>query len=485
MYEALHSKTKVGFESEEKDAMVVSFGFRARAPAASGAAEAAGAEEDEELAPPTKELVGELVDGRADAPSEEARVISAQGNTFHLGGAQHLRSKLDVPDSASNPTANAPSAVETAAVPNDDASVAKALLDEIRTSNSGSAAIFGANDDERYRLDVATRADEAAPDAYANMPIEEFGKAYLRGYDWKEGQGINGKGVAEPIEYVPRPQLLGLGAQPKPPGESSKEKRFVKPGESRQPKADMIYVDDQGRQRHVKKVGEKLVERGPSGLAKGAVVAITSGRHEGLYAKVLSSQGRNEKLRLVVKLMINNEQVTVSADNVRPIRDMQLERQRPGFTHEQARQLKLAESERENEECRRERSDRSTDRGEARGSNDEVNPRAHKKHRLESRETGGHGGEEHGDNKKKHKSSRAHGEITEAAERRLSWVRENIRVRVIDKRFSHGQLYNKKGVVVDVSGPDRFSVKMDEGGKLIEGLRHEYVVSLDSLCSPA
>ena len=54
-------------------------------------------------------------------------------------------------------------------------------------------------------------------------------------------------------------------------------------------------------------------------------------------------------------------------------------------------------------------------------------------------------------------------------------MRESIRVRVIDKKLERGQLYNKKGVVVDVSGADHFSVRMDESGKLHEGLCHAHV----------
>ena len=52
-------------------------------------------------------------------------------------------------------------------------------------------------------------------------------------------------------------------------------------------------------------------------------------------------------------------------------------------------------------------------------------------------------------------------------------MRESIRVRIVDKRLERGALYNKKGVVLDVSGADSFSVQMDESGKLYEGLRHD------------
>lgn len=51
--------------------------------------------------------------------------------------------------------------------------------------------------------------------AYEAMPIEEFGRAMLRGMGWEEGMGVgrNRKQV-DAIEYVRRPERLGLGAQP-------------------------------------------------------------------------------------------------------------------------------------------------------------------------------------------------------------------------------------------------------------------------------
>ena len=40
-------------------------------------------------------------------------------------------------------------------------------------------------------------------------------------------------------------------------------------------------------------------------------------------------------------------------------------------------------------------------------------------------------------------------------------MRENIRVRIVDKKLRGGSLYSKKGVVVDVGGADALSVRMD------------------------
>ena len=80
--------------------------------------------------------------------------------------------------------------------------------------DGGTSSIFALDDTARYRQDVAARADDAAAsdDVYERMPIEEFGAAVLRGYGWEEGKGVGSKEAVVPVEYVPRPTLLGLGA---------------------------------------------------------------------------------------------------------------------------------------------------------------------------------------------------------------------------------------------------------------------------------
>ena len=46
---------------------------------------------------------------------------------------------------------------------------------------------------------------------------------------------------------------------------------------------------------------------------------------------------------------------------------------------------------------------------------------------------------------------------------------------MIDKRYERGALYNKKGVVTDMSAVDSFSIRLDDNGKLYEGLTHAHV----------
>ena len=79
-----------------------------------------------------------------------------------------------------------------------------------------------------FKADVASRPDSASIDEYASVPVEEFGKALMRGMGWveetdadgKASNGINGAGkkmAGERGRMVERrPALLGIGAKEVP-----------------------------------------------------------------------------------------------------------------------------------------------------------------------------------------------------------------------------------------------------------------------------
>ncbi|KAL9129917.1 MAG: hypothetical protein Q9217_001765 [Psora testacea] len=76
------------------------------------------------------------------------------------------------------------------------------------------------NEDDRFKADIAARPDSADLDAYAAVPVEEFGAALLRGMGWKEGDAVGKRksqvGKARVVER--RPALLGIGAKEVPGG---------------------------------------------------------------------------------------------------------------------------------------------------------------------------------------------------------------------------------------------------------------------------
>jgi hypothetical protein len=202
---------------------------------------AAGFEAVESAEKARTEEVKEVADGHVGEKAPE-RVIPALPNSFgNLSGLSAASepgpaadaavagagSKLERDDATPGPAA---AAIPAQRAPLDeDAAAAHALLQEAQM-----------DDEARYRCDVAMRADQASDEAYESMPIEEFGRAMLRGMGWKEGEGYNGKPAVEPIEYVARPQLLGLAATPAPEAAPGRQKKYIKPGESREKKKDMV-----------------------------------------------------------------------------------------------------------------------------------------------------------------------------------------------------------------------------------------------------
>lgn len=67
-----------------------------------------------------------------------------------------------------------------------------------------------------FRSDVLSRPDAPDLDAYARVPVGQFGAALLRGMGWTEGTAASRTGRAGPTEaYVPksRPAMLGIGAK--------------------------------------------------------------------------------------------------------------------------------------------------------------------------------------------------------------------------------------------------------------------------------
>ncbi|CAI7896767.1 unnamed protein product [Closterium sp. NIES-54] len=165
---------------------------------------------------------------------------------------------------------------------------------------------------QKLQEDLDRLPDESNLDDYESMPVEDFGVALLTGMGWQKGKpiGRNAKGLAEPVEFVPRQGRLGLGATPKL---LENNKKLIKPGETRGPKPDLVAsTGPDGKVRHVKPISEKLVERVRPGPAKGKVMRIVEGRHEGLTGEVLEvvelGEGKGVQVRLV---LVSSEEVIV------------------------------------------------------------------------------------------------------------------------------------------------------------------------------
>lgn len=68
--------------------------------------------------------------------------------------------------------------------------------------------------------------------------------------------------------------------------QQEKRTRHVKPGESRQEKQHQVFIDKDGRQKHVVTLDDKLVDAVRLGVHPGKTMHILGGRHEGLACEV-------------------------------------------------------------------------------------------------------------------------------------------------------------------------------------------------------
>jgi len=131
-------------------------------------------------------------------------------------------------------------------------------------------------------LDVSKRAEQSTIEDYENVPIEQYGKAMLRGMGWKPGEGIGGykKQVVAIIDPLSRPKGLGLGA--------------------------VRLTEDQ---KEAKEGEEKLT------LKRGAFVLIQGGKNRGLYGEV---EGLDPDAgRVMLKLGVGGNTVSVSENVIK------------------------------------------------------------------------------------------------------------------------------------------------------------------------
>eukprot|EP00045_Choanoeca_perplexa_P017268 m.247846 g.247846 ORF g.247846 m.247846 type:complete len:485 (+) comp17494_c0_seq2:77-1531(+) len=278
----------------------------------------------------------------------------------------------------------------------------------------------GIDDDElKFKTDVALRPEVCTAEDYENTPIEQFGAAMLRGMGWKEGEAIGGinKGLAEPIEFVPRPHGLGLGATRNlqlKPDKRRRPRQYIKPGETRE---EVTTVSSKrgadGKVRHIKGVSETLVEAEDLRLTRGAYVLIQSGAHEHQVGAVT----RLHNMMLDIKLSLSGVNVTIDEARCKVI-----------GRHKHKDQLRMLK--------------------EGKGGRSQSGKRSASSASSDS------------------KSSRS------SKQAKRPWVRPEIRVRIVSQRYQKGKHYNKKVSVVDVISLDNITVT-DDSGRMLEDLREK------------
>lgn len=103
-----------------------------------------------------------------------------------------------------------------------------------------------ANEDDRFKADIASRPDVATLDAYEATPVSDFGAAIMRGMGWKDGgpvgkQRTQGTTTSKPRIVERRPALLGIGAKEVPTGVGDDELGAWGKGAKGKRRTDLTY----------------------------------------------------------------------------------------------------------------------------------------------------------------------------------------------------------------------------------------------------
>ncbi|KAL7988168.1 hypothetical protein Chor_007087 [Crotalus horridus] len=212
----------------------------------------------------------------------------------------------------------------------------------------------------------------------------------------------------KPAENRLRPKGLGLGA------DRSAAKDLQPSGSRRPPKPGEEPSKSKDE---------------PLGLVPGGAVFIESGPHKELYGKIEGVDGDNA--RVMVKLAIGSKVVTVSQHGVQPVTQKEYDKLAKDLS-------RLSKAHKEKEEEQRNEAKESSDNRASKGKN-------------ESR-----------DKKRKHPAD---------ADRATHWLRQDLRVRFIDKLYKGGKYYNTKMVIEDVLKPDTCVCRIDKG-QILDGI-HE------------
>eukprot|EP00088_Acartia_fossae_P037742 TRINITY_DN3899_c0_g1_i8.p1 TRINITY_DN3899_c0_g1~~TRINITY_DN3899_c0_g1_i8.p1 ORF type:complete len:504 (-),score=114.45 TRINITY_DN3899_c0_g1_i8:10-1476(-) len=270
-------------------------------------------------------------------------------------------------------------------------------------------------------LDVSLRAEQSNLDDYENVPVEKFGMAMLRGMGWKADEGIGGfkKQVIKTIDPVVRPKGLGLGAT--------------------KPKDNKTVIKD----------GDEKLE-----LKKGAYVQIISGKQTGLYGEV---EGIDEETaRVVLKLALGGEKTSVSENSIKLVTKKEFKDwgkivNKDKYTKYKEEHFDVLANKNGNGKHRSPSPNAMVDDG---------SESRKRKSEKESSKTSA----------KYSRSASRSPEVKKAKSSRRTWVRPDLKVRCIDKKYKDGRYYNEKVVVIDVVTNDSCDCKTEEG-KILQDMR--------------
>ncbi|CAG5123166.1 unnamed protein product [Candidula unifasciata] len=310
------------------------------------------------------------------------------------------------------------------------------------------------------RLDVALRPQEPSEADYQQVPIEQFGLAMLRGMGWSKDKGIgkNSK-VTVPVEAHIRPKGLGLGADRNNSGPD---------------KTNLAHngVDDKGEELELK---------------KSAHCVLTAGSNKDLYGTIEGIDEDNS--RVMIKLALSGKVVNIMQSNVRVVGKPEFEKYSKYLNKQKTDEYKDNEIKRlENLEDGK-HSDASKSQKSKGGmtmqsdSDSDVHSSRDKrsmtgdKRRYDDENQRRSKHKKRGDRTDKHSRQKVDSSLdcVESDERKhsrretISWLRNDLRVRIIDRHLEGGRYYKDKAVIIDVPSQGMCVCRTD-GGRVVENV---------------
>ncbi|CAN6480587.1 unnamed protein product [Victoria cruziana] len=370
--------------------------------------------------------------------------------------------------------------------------------------------------DQKYKEDMANLADEDGPEKYEEVPIENFAAAVLSSYGWSEGKGIGRNAKADVPVYEHPKRIGGFGAMVDPMTQRKRHENAMKSG------GGGISRTGDMKNATAQELGDKKGE----GRKQDQIVSEASihdkvdkdgsqerrrsyGRDDDLHGSYEDKRDGRRDDKRENRTYGGHEYKRERRDDRRAYEDMADRRKNDkggekghhedgrrnhgssiDYKDKKDRNRDEEKVERSSQEdSRRDRDKRAYERDEDRGRYEESRKRSERNSREENRMDYGkrrdeklhsRSTHERGQRKKEEDAKREKAinrdefvseKINEA--KAVSWLTSHIRVRVISKEFRQGKFYLKKGEVVDVTGPRKCVVSMDENNEIIEGVHQE------------
>ena len=284
-------------------------------------------------------------------------------------------------------------------------------------------------------------------DTYQRVPIEEFGKAMLRGMGVKEELLRGGKDVQD----QPRPARLGLGAKLNP----LQAKKEAERREKRRRRAIDAGASEKEAE---KKRKEKFKE-----LTPGKIIRMSAGQLQGRCGVIVQTENVPGLERMLVRIGPEDKEGRVSVRKrdavVLVASDLQGETEREVQALIEAeskyrKKIQAEQKKQQEEEAKRQQAlaDELAVKKEE-GEGEAGDKRENSKHRSKSKGRSEKDSQSRDDDRGSSKRQRI--------DTTPNWLLPGIRVKVVSKSFESGRYYKRKGVVVDVVAPKVATLRMD------------------------